>query len=254
MVSWESARLCSSECQFRVSNICVTLSVLCFQPFFPDALRTILLWSIFTSSMLLLVWGPMLWLHILPLVWVGLVGHGLSRNGQWKGGEKEENEKRLVGYWAESVASSDLNLYTRVFVWIVIGLLNQFYPGTAAGKSKDLLQMWIEPHSRMGSGTLHNLGMSRWSWIFGNGLSPVPLRLFSYVMTLHWHNVKGWLHCVKIGPYVWNTSKLPYLAHQWTLCISMQWLRLKGCHVVHDEWTSGEICSFQCGSSALSCG
>ena len=29
------------------------------------------------------------------------------------------------------------------------------------------------------------------------------------------------------------------------LCISMQWLRWKGCHVASDEWTSGEICSLQ---------
>ena len=32
---------------------------------------------------------------------------------------------------------------------------------------------------------------------------------------------------------------------RWVLCISKQWLRLKGCHVACDEWTSGEICSLQ---------
>ena len=37
----------------------------------------------------------------------------------------------------------------------------------------------------------------------------------------------------------------PTWPSRWVLCISMQWLRLKGCHVACDEWTSGEICSLQ---------
>ena len=37
----------------------------------------------------------------------------------------------------------------------------------------------------------------------------------------------------------------PMWPSRWVLCISMQWLRLKGCHVASDEWTSGEICSLQ---------
>ena len=37
----------------------------------------------------------------------------------------------------------------------------------------------------------------------------------------------------------------PTWPSRWVLCISMQWLRLKGCHVAWDEWTSGEICSLQ---------
>ena len=46
--------------------------------------------------------------------------------------------------------------------------------------------------------------------------------------------------CVK---YVWlSYSTWP---RRWVLCISLQWLRLKGCHVACDEWTSGEICSLQ---------
>ena len=37
----------------------------------------------------------------------------------------------------------------------------------------------------------------------------------------------------------------PTWPSRWVLGISMQWLRLKGCHVACDEWTSGEICSLQ---------
>ena len=37
----------------------------------------------------------------------------------------------------------------------------------------------------------------------------------------------------------------PTWPSRWVLCISMQWRRLKCCHVVCDEWTSGEICSLQ---------
>ena len=44
--------------------------------------------------------------------------------------------------------------------------------------------------------------------------------------------------CVK---YIWLSY--PMWPSRWVLCISMQWLRLKGCHVTCDEWTSGEICS-----------
>ena len=46
--------------------------------------------------------------------------------------------------------------------------------------------------------------------------------------------------CVK---YVWLSY--PTWPSRWMLCISMQRLRLKGCHVASDEWTSGEICSLQ---------
>ena len=46
--------------------------------------------------------------------------------------------------------------------------------------------------------------------------------------------------CVK---YVWLSY--PTWPSKWVLCISVQWLRLKGCHVACDEWTSGEICSLQ---------
>ena len=46
--------------------------------------------------------------------------------------------------------------------------------------------------------------------------------------------------CVK---YVWLSY--PTWPSRWVLCISMQWLRLKGCHVARDEWTSGGICSLQ---------
>ena len=37
----------------------------------------------------------------------------------------------------------------------------------------------------------------------------------------------------------------PAWPSKWVFGISMQWLRLKGCHVACDEWTSGEICSLQ---------
>ena len=46
--------------------------------------------------------------------------------------------------------------------------------------------------------------------------------------------------CVK---YVWLSY--PTWPSRWVLCISMQWLRSKGCHVASDEWMSGEICSLQ---------
>ena len=36
----------------------------------------------------------------------------------------------------------------------------------------------------------------------------------------------------------------PARPSRWVLCISMQWLRLKGCHVC-DECPNGEICSLQ---------
>ena len=45
--------------------------------------------------------------------------------------------------------------------------------------------------------------------------------------------------CVK---YVLSYPTWP---SRWVLCISMQWLRLMGCHVACHEWTSGEICSLQ---------
>ena len=51
---------------------------------------------------------------------------------------------------------------------------------------------------------------------------------------------QNWTKCVK---YVWLSY--PTWPSRWVLCISMQWLRLKGCHVTCDEWTSGEICSLQ---------
>ena len=63
--------------------------------------------------------------------------------------------------------------------------------------------------------------------------------------------VRGWLRGVKIGPNVWTKCvKYVWLSYptwpsRWVLFISMQWLRLKGCHVACDEWTSGEICSLQ---------
>ena len=37
----------------------------------------------------------------------------------------------------------------------------------------------------------------------------------------------------------------PARPSRWVLCISMQWLRFKGCHVACDECASGEICSHQ---------
>ena len=37
----------------------------------------------------------------------------------------------------------------------------------------------------------------------------------------------------------------PALPSGWVLCISIQWLRLKACHVVCDKCTSGGICSLQ---------
>ena len=56
----------------------------------------------------------------------------------------------------------------------------------------------------------------------------------------------GGLRGVKIGAecvkYAWLRCSGP---SRWVLCISMQWLRLKGCHVACDECASGEICSHQ---------
>ena len=48
------------------------------------------------------------------------------------------------------------------------------------------------------------------------------------------------VECVK---YVWLSC--PARLSGWVLCISMQWLRLKACHVACDEYASGEICSLQ---------
>ena len=39
--------------------------------------------------------------------------------------------------------------------------------------------------------------------------------------------------------------RLTKLLSGWVLRISMQWLRLKGCHVACDGYASGEICSLQ---------
>ena len=59
--------------------------------------------------------------------------------------------------------------------------------------------------------------------------------------------VGGRLRGVKIGAecvkYAWLSC--PARPSRWVLCISMQWLRLKGCHVACDECASGEICSHQ---------
>ena len=52
--------------------------------------------------------------------------------------------------------------------------------------------------------------------------------------------VKIRAECVK---YTWLSC--PARPSRWVLCISMQWLRLKGCHVACDECASGEICSHQ---------
>ena len=59
--------------------------------------------------------------------------------------------------------------------------------------------------------------------------------------------VGGRLRGVKIGAecvkYAWLSC--PVRPSRWVLCISVQWLRLKGCHVACDECPSGEICSRQ---------
>ena len=59
--------------------------------------------------------------------------------------------------------------------------------------------------------------------------------------------VGGWLRGAKIGAecvkYVWLSC--PARLSGWVLRISMQWLRLKGCHIACYEYASGEICSLQ---------
>ena len=59
--------------------------------------------------------------------------------------------------------------------------------------------------------------------------------------------VGGRLRGVKIGAecvkYAWLYC--PARPSRWVLCISVQWLRSKGCHVACDECASGEICSHQ---------
>ena len=86
----------------------------------------------------------------------------------------------------------------------------------------------------------------------------VTLSVFSLVLSTTWHpglsqrrplfvdspeqvaRSQNRTKCVK---YVWLSY--PTWPSRWVLCISMQWLRLKGCHATCDEWTSGEICSLQ---------
>ena len=59
--------------------------------------------------------------------------------------------------------------------------------------------------------------------------------------------VGGWLRGAKIGAECVKYIRLncPARLSGWVLCISMQWLRLKACHVAWDEYASGEICSLQ---------
>ena len=80
-----------------------------------------------------------------------------------------------------------------------------------------------------GSATWHP-GLSQWRPF--SGLFVDSQRLIA--------RSKNRTKCVK---YVWLSY--PTWPSGWVLCISMQWLRLKGCHVACDEWTSGEICSLQ---------
>ena len=55
--------------------------------------------------------------------------------------------------------------------------------------------------------------------------------------------VRGWLRWSKSDQMCGiRLTKLPYVAQQVGI---VQRLRLKGCHVACDEWTSGEICSLQ---------
>ena len=63
-----------------------------------------------------------------------------------------------------------------------------------------------------------------------------------------------WQSKAESKPNVWNTSD-KCVKYFWLSCpaqlsgcvlyISMQWLRLKACHVTCDEYASGEICSLQ---------
>ena len=79
--------------------------------------------------------------------------------------------------------------------------------------------------------------------------------IYMYVYASHWlgtytewslkvaevsPSIKIGTECVK---YTWLGC--PARPSRWVLCISMQWLRLKGCHVACDECASGEICSHQ---------
>ena len=59
--------------------------------------------------------------------------------------------------------------------------------------------------------------------------------------------VGGRLRGGKIGAKCVKSAWLscPAWPSRWVLCISMQWLRLKGCHVACNECARGEICSYQ---------
>ena len=88
----------------------------------------------------------------------------------------------------------------------------------------------------------------------------VAVAIFRLVLTRVWRDIRdshngghclltvgGRLRRVKIGgecvKYAWLSC--PARPSRWVLCISMQWLTLKGYHVPCDECASGEICSHQ---------
>ena len=86
------------------------------------------------------------------------------------------------------------------------------------------------------------------------------LPFFRLVLKRVWHDIRdsrngghclltvgGRLRRIKIGAKCVKNAWLtcPARSSRWVLCISMQWLRLKGCHVACDECASGEICSHQ---------
>ena len=145
-----------------------------------------------------------------------------------------------------SLIAFQITLISALLVWLkckilfyrsVISTSKVYFHRKKYAANRDTFSLFVGVEA---SATWHT-GLSQWRPLSGLFVDSQRLIALSQNRT----------KCVK---YVWLSY--PTWPSRWVLCISMQWLRLKGCHVACDEWSSGEICSLHntCGSSALSCG